>query len=81
MVPDDTGIYGQHRSAFVDRSGQTIRTGTTQIRAVAPWFDITNSFQRYWIRTHSWRSPQHSAEYPPELFQTPAEQCRSSQYP
>jgi hypothetical protein len=35
------------------------------LSAVAPWFDVTNSDQRYWIRTHRWKTPAHFSEYPP----------------
>lgn len=45
-----------------------MRTGTTQIGPVAPWFDIANSHQRHWNRTHRWNDPEHSSEYPPGLF-------------
>lgn len=45
-----------------------MRTGTTQIVTVAPWFDITNSHQRYERRTHRWRAPQLLPEYLPELI-------------
>lgn len=36
-----------------------------QISAVAPWFDITNSYQRHWIRTHRWKTPDYRSEYSP----------------
>jgi hypothetical protein len=45
-----------------------MRTGTAQIGPVAPWFDIANSYQRYWNRTHRWKNPEYPSEYPPELF-------------
>lgn len=35
---------------------------------VAPWFDITNAYQRYWIRTHRWKSSQYFLDFPPEMF-------------
>jgi hypothetical protein len=43
-------------------------TGTAQISAVAPWFDITNSDKRYWIRTRRRKIPGHFSESPLELF-------------
>ena len=41
-----------------------MHTGT-QISAVAPWFDIANSYQRHWIRTHRWKTPDYLSEYSP----------------
>jgi hypothetical protein len=45
-----------------------MRTGPAQIGAAAPWSDVTNSDQRYWIRTRRWKTPDYFLEYPPELF-------------
>jgi hypothetical protein len=45
-----------------------MRTGTAQFGVVAPWFDITNSYQRHWIRTHRWKNPECFSEHPPALF-------------
>lgn len=45
-----------------------MRTSAAQIVAVAPWFDITNSYQRYWLRARRWRNPEYSSECRPALF-------------
>jgi hypothetical protein len=45
-----------------------MRTVTAQIGAVAPWFDITNSYQRFWSRTHRWKNPEYFSEHLAELF-------------
>jgi len=45
-----------------------MRCGTAQIGAVAPWFDITNSYQRRRICTHRWKNPEYLSEYDPDLF-------------
>lgn len=45
-----------------------MRTGTEKFGTVAPWFDITNSRQRYWIRTHRWKNPEFPSECTSELF-------------
>lgn len=45
-----------------------MRTGTTQIVTVAPWFDITNSHQKYWVRTHRWKPSGQLSESLPDPF-------------
>lgn len=40
---------------------------------MAPWFDVTNSYQRRWIRAHRGRNPEYSPECPPELLPAPAD--------
>lgn len=54
-----------------------MRTGTEQLGTVAPWFDIMNSRQKYWIRSRRWKAPEYSAEYPREPFPSLAEPAAS----
>jgi hypothetical protein len=45
-----------------------MRPGVEQIGAVAPWFDVTNSYQRYWIHAHRWKGPEYLSECLLELI-------------
>lgn len=48
-----------------------MRTSRAQLSVVAPWFDITTSSQKYWIRTRRWKTPDYFSAYPLELFPAP----------
>lgn len=50
-----------------------IIVGSAQMGPVAPWLDITNSHQKYLIRTHRWKANESVLECSPEQFPTLAE--------
>lgn len=66
--PEDPHSVAQTQGS---KTALDLCTRTPQISAVAPWFDIPNSYQRYRMRVRLRTPPKYISKYPPRLFLAP----------